>query len=539
MYEKAELVRELDSRLRAQERLLDFARQAWPLYAGSASKFIDGFHFGALCEHLEACYRREIRKLIIALPVRCAKSSFLSVIFQPWVWTHSPHESFLYATRSEDLSFRDAVRSRWIIESEWYQSRWGEKFKIYSDQNNKKRYMNTEKGYRLSLSVNSGSTGDGGNFRIIDDPIDANDVTSPVLRTGVNEWYSQAFSTRTNDPKSTVDIISMQRLDHEDLIAYVLSGKNSKKWIQFVLPMEFEKARRCITVPLPSTNGKPWQDPRTEEGELLWPNRFGPEEVEDLKNDLKTPQRVAAQLQLNPSPAEGGIFKKDDFRVWKKTRPPTLAHIIQSWDTAYSGEKKGAEVDSSFSACGTWGLFYDENSQGNLILLSLWRKRVEFRDLKYHAKLFYQDYRHNGDNTGDIIVDGRHRPDIVLVEAKASGLSLITELEYAGLPVHRFDPKSRFGDKTNRARIFSNYVKAGRVWVVAKGPDFKFLRESSEMLVNFSAMFPESNESRDVVDEMVQVIALMVSSGWITDPADKQPKPSRSYHEELLNDDDD
>lgn len=151
--------------LEASCSLYDFLKQAWPIIEGD-TPFIDGWHIQAICEHLEACYKREIKNLLINIPPRCSKSSLVSVAFPAWCWLHNPSERFLYASYALSLALRDSVKCRRLILSPWYQSRWGDKFKIVGDQNTKGRFDNTKTGYRISTSVGSAVTGEGGSMLI-------------------------------------------------------------------------------------------------------------------------------------------------------------------------------------------------------------------------------------------------------------------------------------------------------------------------------------------------------------------------------------
>ena len=120
--------------------------------------------------------------------------------------------------------------------------------------------------------------------------------------------------------------------------------------------MEFESKRKCITVPLSSTDGKPWEDPRKLDGELLWPQKDGPEEVKARKHDLGNAYNIAGQLQQIPAPDAGGIISKNWFRWWKEEKPPVVTEVIQSWDTALEAGEM-----NDHSACTTGGLFKDVN----------------------------------------------------------------------------------------------------------------------------------------------------------------------------------
>jgi predicted phage terminase large subunit-like protein len=132
------------------------------------------------------------------------------------------------------------------------------------------------------------------------------------------------------------------------------------------------------------------------------------------------------------------------------------------------------------------------------------------------AQIMYNDYRNNGEM--EITPDGKHVPDMVLIESKASGDPLIQDLRRAGICATKFNP-SQLGDKIKRVQLISHIIEAGRVWVPAKPPKFTQLRDYANTLVELSAIFPNS-DSRDVVDTMTQVIHRVLRSGFISHPTD-------------------
>src|SRR6185437_3386733 len=164
---------------------------------------------------------------------------------------------------------------------------------------------------------------------------------------------------------------------------------------------------------------KVWEDPRKKEKELLWPNHIGPKELKKLKGFLGGDYVIAGQLQQRPAPEEGGLIKRNWFPLWKSARPPKIIRKIQSWDTAV----KASEANC-YSACTTYGVFIDEaDNQPNLILLSMWRGRVEYPELRKIAQKLYEDYRWTEarEDEGLHQPSGKHQPDIVLIEDQMSG----------------------------------------------------------------------------------------------------------------------
>ncbi len=499
---------ELDSIERAEESFYEFVKQAWPQIE-VGTPFIGGWYLEALCEHLEALYRGDIKNLLVNVPPRTTKTITCSSMFPAWVWIHNPSTQFMNLSHTFDLAVEASLKHRYIITSEWYQLRWGERYQLMDDQNTKTKFSNNKSGYRISSAINSKVTGRGANILTIDDANNA--LESDGDRAMVNKRWNAVLSTRLNDLKNDKRLNIQQRTNENDLTGHILGSEDNKNWVKLILPMEFESKRRAVTIVLPSTKGKKWRDPRKKDGELLCPDRFGPKEVKQLKDNLGSEYLVAGQLQQRPAPEEGGIMKKGWFKLWNKEKPPRLLSIIQSWDTALS-EKEQA----SYSACTTWGLFNDDNHITNLILLNLWRGRVEYPELRRLATLMYHDFRNDGEL--DITPDGKHVPDMVLIEAKASGSPLIQDLRRAGIAATKFDP-TPLGDKIQRVKLVTHIIEAGRIWVPAKPPSFTQMRKYSETLVELCAVFPNS-DARDVVDTMTQVIHRVLMSGDVRHPSD-------------------
>ena len=494
---------------KAEISYYEFAKQAWPQIEGQA--FRDNWHIGAICEHLEACSNRQIKKLLINIPPRFMKSTLVGVMWPAWTWINSPHEKFLYASYAASLSFRDSIACRRIIASPWFQERWGNKFSLTGDQNTKGRFDNSQGGRRLAVSVESSVTGEGGSIRILDDPNNTKEISDLILDNTIF-WLTGTWFTRKNDPENDVNVIIQQRTHEKDVSGYILERDTTDEWVKLILPMEFEVDRRSKTVPLASTKGEIWQDPRTYDGELLWPSFWTPSVVEQGKKDFGNEYAVAGQYQQRPAPIGGGFIKKDWFKIWKEEKPPHLDYVIQSWDTAFS-----IKDSSDYSACITMGVFYDHLKIPNVVLLNAWRGRVDYPDLRRLAQDFYRDYRSKG--IGSIEPDGQHRPHMILIEDKGSGMSLVQDFRKAGVPVIGFDP-SKHGDKINRVKKISQLIEGGRVWVAAVPPTYKHLRTSAQMLVDCCTMFP-AGKSRDVVDAMTQVLIRLNLSGWINNPSDE------------------
>src|SRR5690606_27491984 len=161
----------------------------------------------------------------------------------------------------------------------------------------------------LRFSTTPGGAGTGWHFHtvIVDDPMKAADARSPLRKQAVSRWYRGTLSTRKADPSTFAQVLIMQRLAHDDLAGELLE----EGYEHLMLPAE--------SVPnavwdMGSRPGK--LDERTEPGELLWPERIDAAALEQTKRDLKTPAEIAAQLQQNPTPDEGGIIERGWIGRW-------------------------------------------------------------------------------------------------------------------------------------------------------------------------------------------------------------------------------
>ena len=308
-----------------QRSLANFVREAWPVV--DPSDYIHGWHIDAIAEHLEAVSRGEIKRLYIAVPPGTMKSLLTSVFWPCWEWTWKPSTRVLATSHTERLTLRDNSKSRRIIQSEWYQSLWPTNIK--ADQNAKAKFENDSMGFREAMPFTS-LTGSRGDRVIIDDPISADNSNSAVSRNAAITTFRESVQSRLTDPRKSAIVIIQQRLHERDLIGLV--DEMALDYEKLVLPMEFEPTRRCTT-------SIGFTDPRTEEGELLFPELF-PREVVNREKASMGEYAVAGQYQQRPAPRGGGMFPVERFGV--VDMPPGDKRIkssVRYWDKAGSHGK--------------------------------------------------------------------------------------------------------------------------------------------------------------------------------------------------------
>jgi hypothetical protein len=205
---------------KARRSLKAFVMQAWPVLEPS-TELVEGIHIDAICCHLQAVTEGRIPHLIINVPPGHAKSLLTGVFWPAWVWIEHPESRWLFSSYREPLAVRDSLKCRRLIESDWYQQRWGNRFQLRDDQNQKQRFENDRTGYRVVVPMSAG-TGERGDYVVVDDPHSVDQATSDTERTAAVEWWNGSMSTRLNDLSKGHKIVIQQRLHEADLTGDLL-----------------------------------------------------------------------------------------------------------------------------------------------------------------------------------------------------------------------------------------------------------------------------------------------------------------------------
>jgi len=200
-------------------------------------------------------------------------------------------------------------------------------------------------------------------------------------------------------------------------------------------------------------------------------------------------------------PEEGGIVKRDWFRLWPDGREfPKFEYIVQSMDVATS-----EKTQNDPTAHITFGVFKPTDGGMCVMVIDCWQDRLQYPDLRPRIVDEYET----------VYGDGREkkRVDVLLIEDKSAGISLIQDLRRAGLPVIPWNPGK--ADKIQRLSIVSNIIKAGRVWIPESSKRKGFVRDWAEGMVSQVCSFPETAHD-DFVDAMSQALRYLRDAGWLT-----------------------
>lgn len=447
-------------RILCSRSLAYFARRAWPILE-PATPLKWGWALDAICQHLEAVTFGDVLRLLMNVPPGTMKSLLTGVIWPAWEWGPAgmPHLRHLGTAHKQDLAVRDAMKCRRLIQSNWYQERWP--IALVSDQNAKTKFENDQTGFMEAMAFTS-MTGARGDRVRLDDPLSADDANSGAALLAAELTFTEALPTRVNSDKSAIVVI-MQRLHERDTSGIIL--ERDLGYVHLCLPMRFEPSRRCIT-PI-------FSDPRTIEGELLFPDRFPEAQVLDLEKTMGS-YASAGQLQQRPTPRGGGIIKTAWFGAYRDV-PPLEWRIIYV-DTA---QKTGQENDYSVLEC--WG----RTLSGQAVLLDLIRGKWEAPDLLMKARAFW--LHHLQDTSSPLRA--------MKVEDKVSGTGLIQTLRREGVPVL---PIQRNRDKISRAHDAAPFIESGNVLL----PEFAGWLESFRSEVG---AFPNGAHD-DQIDPMFDAV---------------------------------
>lgn len=421
----------------------EFVRRAWPVIE-PATKLKWGWALDAICIHLEAVTDGRISRLLMNVPPGSMKSLLVGVFWPAWEWGPKgrPELRIVGTAHEEGLAIRDSRRCRDLIKSEWYQSLWP--LALASDLDGKREFGNESKGVRQARSFTS-MTGVRGDRVILDDPISADNANSEAKLEAARVAFTETLPTRVNSDESAI-IVIMQRLNEKDTSGVILDM--GLPYVHLRIPMRFEPDSRCHT-------GIGWSDPRMEEGELMFPERFSEDQVRELERTLGS-YGSAGQLQQRPTPRGGGIIKTPWYGYWGMLPPLEFRFI--TGDTA---QKVGQENDYSVFQC--WG----RSTTGQGVLIDQIRGKWESPELLQHARSFW--LKHLGEA-------GRGTLRGMFVEDKVSGTGLIQTLRREGIPVL---PLQRGRDKISRGHDAAPFIQSGNVLLPRDAPWLSdFLSES-------------------------------------------------------------
>ena len=461
--DKMELFADLEVRerratlLAAQTNILGFANYAYP-------GFKTGPHHRKLAKIFTDVIEGKKKRVIINIAPRMGKSEFSSYLFPAYFLGKYPDKKIIMATHTAGLSEDFGRRVRNLINGEDYH----EVFPgtdVADDQKAAGKWSTSAGGQYYAVGVGGALAGRGADLFVIDDPHSEQDIKANSRATFDNAWsWFQTGPLQRLMPGGAI-IVIMTRWSLVDLtgrlVNFTIQNPEAEPW-------------EIVELPAIMPNGK-----------SLWPEQWPLEQLEAKRLQMD-PRYWNAQYMQNPTGDTSALIKRTDWRIWEPEDPPNVEYVIQSWDTAFE-----TKTTSDYSACTTWGVWYNEEdgNSPNLILLDAFKDRMAFPELKAVALKHYQEWK----------------PDACIIEKKASGGPLIQELRRMGIPIQEFTP-SRGNDKIARLNAVSDLFASGRVWI----PDRRWAKDVVEEI----AAFPVG-EHDDYVDTTTQALLRYRQGGFI------------------------
>jgi len=469
-----EAKKKLDIREKAQEYFMSFAHYVY-------DNFIEGAHHRVIAEKLEKVARGEIKRLIINMPPRHSKSEFASYLMPAWFLGKNPRLKIIQATHNTELAVRFGRKVRDLIADPQYKDIFPTT-NLKEDNKSAGKWQTDVGGEYFAAGVGAAVTGRGADLFVIDDPHSEQDAMSESAFDNAYEWYTSGPRQRLQ-PGGSI-IIVMTRWGKKDLTGRLIAAQGSD-----MLADQWE----VVEFPAILPSDKP-----------LWPEFWSKDALLGIKASLPV-QKWSAQWQQEPTNTESAIVKRDWWQLWEKEEIPSCKYIIQSYDTAFSKKES-----SDFSAITTWGIFQpDEGGVDNIVLLDAQRGRWNFPELKEKA---YEEHEY-------------WEPDMVIIEAKATGTPLIDELRLRGIPALGFSP-GKGKDKITRMHMVAPLFEAGVVWAPENK---KFAEELIEEVVSFP-----NGDYDDFCDSMTLALMRFRQGGFISlngeDDQQDFYRPKREYY---------
>jgi predicted phage terminase large subunit-like protein len=398
----------------------------------------DAWHSDAIADHLEAVYRGDIKKLLIAVPPGAGKSAISCVLWPTWIWTQDPRWRMAFGSYGYHIANRDAERCLKLFKSKWWQDRWGHRFELTKKQVS--QIMNDQGGVRAVVSVSGQTLGIRANLVVADDPLNIQEAASEIARVSVHRWWIGGMKSRGDINQR--EVVICQRLHDSDLIGHLMENIGGYEYL--MLPAQYESGRKCITYTV--TGDVFFKDPRKEEGEYLFPEKFNEEYYAERKKDPTTASLADAMYRQDPVPEGGNIIKKKWFRYYSESPEEMYKKcpaIILSADTAVK-----SKTSASYTVIQIWGM-----NGPNVYLIDQFRARLSFTGILGAFNQMFQKWPRAG---AKLIEDKASGPDVIdMFKDKISGLI----------------PSEGNDDKEDRMHAITWLWEAGNVYVPGKPPD--------------------------------------------------------------------
>lgn len=306
-----------------QEALRSLANEKLLAYVMSMhDKYQPLWYHKEISEALEALQQRHINKLIIMAPPQHGKSQLSSIDFPSWCLGKNKDEKIVMGSYASEVAEKFGRMVRNSFADPLYQYIFPD-VSLSQDSKAVNRFNTNGDGYYIATGRDGSVTSYACDILILDDMFKGiEEANSETIREKVWQTYLSVYCTRLH--AKSVQVMFMTRWHDDDLIGRVLAAESSQ-WTVLKYPAiaeENEKYRK--------------------KGEVLWPEKFPLELLEDAKR--KSPEIFYCMYQQNPVNNENAEFKRQWFKYYRDDECPTNMRIYTTVDPAIS---KKASADES------------------------------------------------------------------------------------------------------------------------------------------------------------------------------------------------
>ncbi len=390
---------------------------------------------------------------MVFMPPRHGKSEFISRYSTAWILGKFPDTRIILASYEADFAATWGRKARDLLE-EHGPSLFGIRVSGKSSAANRWDIEGHEGGM-ITAGVNGPITGKGADIGIIDDPVkNDQEAMSVTYQERTYEWYKSTFRTRLQ--RDGAIILIMTRWNENDLAGKLLAAQeeDGEKWEVVNLPAIAEEGDLL------------GRDP----GQPLCPDLFTIEALRSIEKAVGS-FWWASLYQQRPSPAEGGILKRNWWQYYRQT-PDRFDEVIQSWDMAFKDTKT-----ADFVVGQVWG-----RKGADKYLLDQVRDRMDFPATVQAVRSLSAKWP-----------QARNK----LVEDKANGPAVIATLKNEIPGLIAVNPE---GGKVVRAQAASPDIEAGNVYL----PDPSVAPWVHDFIEECAAFPNGAND--DQVDAMTQAL---------------------------------
>ncbi len=387
-------------------------------------------HFVTVARELTLCYQLKTTSLIINMPPGYSKSTMLSY-WTAWTLAMHPDSQYLYISYGQELASKHTEMIKRIISCKEYHELFG--VKIRSDSKAKDHFRTTSGGSIKAFGSSGGIVGHDGGLPnenrfsgavLLDDLHKVDEAHSSTMRQRVIENYRKTIVQRPRSPNVPIICIG-QRVHEDDIVNFMLSGKDERKWKTVIL--------KAID----------------DAGNALYPEVNSIVQLREKQE--KNPYVFSSQFQQEPVPAGGSVFKEEWFVILDEE--PNILTTFITCDTAETDKDYNDASVFSF-----WGIYEIETfgrKTGELALhwIDCLETRVEPKDLKETFIDFWSDCM-------------RHRvsPLMAAIEKKSTGTTLLSVLkDIRGIQVRDIPRNRNSGNKTSRFLDCQQHVASKKI----------------------------------------------------------------------------